>query len=85
MERKARDAEGQESHAHQPEPADTEQQIQLPGRRDFLKKTAVAAATAVAAVYIVPQIETLVGSQVAHAKGSYTTHPPPSLPPGPPE
>ncbi len=65
MGRKARDAEGQESHAHQPEPADREQQTQLPGRRDFLKKTAVAAATAVAAVYIVPQIETLVGRQVA--------------------
>jgi len=70
MERKARDAEGQESHAHQPEPADTEQQTQLPGRRDFLKKTAVAGVTLVAATYVTPQIETLLGPQVAHAQPS---------------
>ncbi len=68
MGRKARDAEGQESHAHQPEPADREQQTQLPGRRDFLKKTAVAGATVVAALYVVPRIDTLLGPQVAHAQ-----------------
>ena len=71
MERKARrkdkNATGQ---ARQPQAADTNQQNQLQGRRDFLKKTAVAGATFVAAMYVAPRIDTLLGPHVAHAHGS---------------